>query len=102
MEEDSPTDAIVIAATNHPELLDTTLARRFDDVIIYSMPDREAAETVIECHLDMSPTKQVVCSPDPIAALDARRAAKHVFREFGSRSYPPSRLRDARRTPQGN
>jgi SpoVK/Ycf46/Vps4 family AAA+-type ATPase len=59
MEEANITDSVIIAATNHPELLDHALARRFDDVIIYAMPDRKAAEKVIERHLGTFRPKQV-------------------------------------------
>ena len=59
MEEANSTDSVIIAATNHPELLDHALARRFDDVIIYAMPDRKAAEKVIERHLGTFRPKQV-------------------------------------------
>lgn len=59
MEEENSTDSVVIAATNHPELLDHALARRFDDVIIYRMPDRRAAEKVIERQLGMFRPRQV-------------------------------------------
>jgi SpoVK/Ycf46/Vps4 family AAA+-type ATPase len=38
LEEESGTDSLVVAATNHPELLDPALLRRFDDVILYPLP----------------------------------------------------------------
>lgn len=59
MEEPNSTDSIVIAATNHPELLDHALGRRFDDVIVYSMPDKRAAQKVIERQLGMFRPRQV-------------------------------------------
>lgn len=59
MEEANSTDSVIIAATNHPDLLDHALARRFDDVIIYAMPDRKAAEQVVERHLGTFRPKQV-------------------------------------------
>ncbi len=44
-------DSVIIAATNHPELLDRALFRRFDDVIEYGNPKgeqlRQAFETKI-------------------------------------------------------
>lgn len=42
LEEPNSTDSIVIAATNHPELLDRALFRRFDEVVSYALPDRDA------------------------------------------------------------
>lgn len=36
--EQDPSDSLIIAATNSPELLDRALFRRFDDVLTYTMP----------------------------------------------------------------
>jgi SpoVK/Ycf46/Vps4 family AAA+-type ATPase len=37
--EKDRSDSIIIAATNHRELLDRALFRRFDDVLSYGLPD---------------------------------------------------------------
>ncbi len=34
-------NSMILSATNHPDILDYALFRRFDDVIEYSLPDRE-------------------------------------------------------------
>ena len=47
--DDGP--SLIIAATNHPELLDKALFRRFDDVINYDLPDPDIARGIIESHL---------------------------------------------------
>lgn len=39
--EQDPSDSMILAATNHPELLDFALFRRFDDVIEYELPQKE-------------------------------------------------------------
>lgn len=38
--EQDRSNSLIIAATNHPELLDRALFRRFDDVLEYHLPDR--------------------------------------------------------------
>jgi AAA+ superfamily predicted ATPase len=39
---------LILAATNHPEILDHALFRRFDDVIEYSLPSRELTVQVLQ------------------------------------------------------
>ncbi|WP_264583597.1 AAA family ATPase [Rhodoblastus acidophilus] len=51
MEEGNPTDSLVIAATNHSESLDHALARRFDEVIEYLLPDSDAATELVRRRL---------------------------------------------------
>ncbi|MHB1301352.1 MAG: AAA family ATPase [Burkholderiales bacterium] len=40
MIEQDQSNSVIIAATNHPEILDYALFRRFDDVIEYGLPDQ--------------------------------------------------------------
>ncbi|QQU26495.1 AAA family ATPase [Corynebacterium ulcerans] len=47
MVEEAPSSAIVVAATNHEQLLDQAVSRRFDSVIHYEIPDREQVIEVI-------------------------------------------------------
>ncbi|RWP11007.1 AAA family ATPase [Mesorhizobium sp.] len=47
MEEPNATDSLVVAATNHSEILDKALARRFDEVVEYGAPDEEAARAIL-------------------------------------------------------
>ncbi len=46
LEQDEP-ESLLIAATNHPELLDQAMFRRFDAVIEYPLPSLELARSVI-------------------------------------------------------
>lgn len=41
MIEQDQSNSVIIAATNHPEILDYALLRRFDDVIEYGLPNQE-------------------------------------------------------------
>jgi SpoVK/Ycf46/Vps4 family AAA+-type ATPase len=49
--EKDDSDSIIIAATNHPDLLDRALFRRFDDVIQYAVPQQETATKIIQSRL---------------------------------------------------
>ncbi len=45
--EQDTSESIIIAATNHPELLDKALYRRFDDIIPFEKPDKENIKKII-------------------------------------------------------
>ena len=49
--EKDDSESIVIAATNHPDLLDKALFRRFDDVLAYELPDEKTAVKIMESRL---------------------------------------------------
>jgi SpoVK/Ycf46/Vps4 family AAA+-type ATPase len=49
--EQDESDSLIIAATNHPELLDPALFRRFDDVIEYDLPTPDVAQKLLETRL---------------------------------------------------
>jgi SpoVK/Ycf46/Vps4 family AAA+-type ATPase len=51
MIEHDQSNSLIIAATNHPEVLDHALFRRFDDVIEYHLPTPEQALDLIRSHL---------------------------------------------------
>ena len=51
MIEHDHSNSVIIAATNHPEILDHALFRRFDDVVEYHLPSREQAIDLIQARL---------------------------------------------------
>ncbi len=57
--ESDTSESILIAATNHPEILDRALVRRFDDVLTYEMPDRDAILLTLKRALVPFPTEDV-------------------------------------------
>jgi SpoVK/Ycf46/Vps4 family AAA+-type ATPase len=59
--------SLIVAATNHPELLDKALFRRFDDVVTYDLPDPEITKGIIKSHLATFDLREIAWS----AVLDA-------------------------------
>ncbi|MBY8918861.1 ATP-binding protein (plasmid) [Nitratireductor rhodophyticola] len=49
--EKDDSDSLIIAATNHVELLDPALFRRFDDVIQYGLPDEGVTLKILQSRL---------------------------------------------------
>lgn len=49
--EQDDSESLLVAATNHPELLDQAIFRRFDTVIAYPLPDTDSARAVIRNRL---------------------------------------------------
>jgi SpoVK/Ycf46/Vps4 family AAA+-type ATPase len=48
MVEETRSNSLILAATNHPEILDNALFRRFDDALIYELPDSEHTESLLK------------------------------------------------------
>lgn len=51
MIEQDDSSSLIIAATNHPEILDYALFRRFDDVIEYKLPDDQQIKEILRIRL---------------------------------------------------
>ncbi|WP_437777846.1 AAA family ATPase [Sorangium sp. So ce1097] len=57
--EQDESESLIVAATNHAELLDRALFRRFDDVLEYSLPGDELAEQTLRSRLARLDTQRV-------------------------------------------
>jgi len=77
-QDDGP--GLIVAATNHPELLDKALARRFDDVIPYALPAPAVVRGILESRLatfDLASLNwdEVVSAADGLSQAELARAA---------------------------
>ncbi len=52
MIEHDGSHSLIVAATNHPEILDPALYRRFDDVLYYSLPDESQIASLMKTRLN--------------------------------------------------
>jgi SpoVK/Ycf46/Vps4 family AAA+-type ATPase len=76
-------DSIIIAATNHPQILDKALFRRFDSVIDYQLPSPQISEEVVRARLALLDTSHVewpkaVEAAEGLSHSDLTRACEHA------------------------
>ncbi len=86
MIEQDRSHSLVIAATNHPDLLDSALFRRFDDVLHYDLPDRSQIVKLLRTRLLGSALKRVrwTSLAETAAGLnyaEVTRAANEVLKD---------------------
>ena len=86
--EQDDSESLLIAATNHPQLLDRAMFRRFDDVIEYPLPSPEVVRSIIRnrlatLRLGRINWSQVAAAADNLShaevTLAAERAAKDAI-----------------------
>lgn len=80
-QDESP--SLIVAATNHPKLLDRALFRRFDTVVEYSLPARDVAEQVMRSRLALLDTRDIdwalaLEAADDLSHADLTRACEHA------------------------
>lgn len=84
LEQASP-ESIVVAATNHPAILDRALFRRFDVVIHYELPDAEHAKAVVKSRLGSLGRgvtwEQVTRATDGLSHADLVKAAEAAAKQ---------------------
>ena len=84
--EKDASDSLIVAATNHPQMLDRALFRRFDDVIEYALPDARLAEEVLRRKLAMFETADVnwlyvLPEADGLSFADLARASEEAAKQ---------------------
>jgi SpoVK/Ycf46/Vps4 family AAA+-type ATPase len=91
--EQDESDSLLVAATNHPKLLDRAMFRRFDAVIEYPLPSKDVIKDVIRnrlatVRLGRIAWSQVADAADGLShaevTLAAERAAKDAILANGS------------------
>lgn len=59
MIEQDDSHSLIVAATNHPEILDHALFRRFDDILHYELPDENRIASLLKSRLGFKVAKRV-------------------------------------------
>jgi SpoVK/Ycf46/Vps4 family AAA+-type ATPase len=67
--EQDDSESIIVAATNHPELLDKALYRRFDDLVRFEKPSETQIQKIVENRLAMFKTSALSWQEITEAAL---------------------------------
>ncbi|NCP64114.1 MAG: ATP-binding protein [Paraglaciecola sp.] len=85
VEQDS-SESVILAATNHPELLDKALYRRFDDIIQFEKPGKKQIKILAENRLAMFDTdslmwNEITSSAEGLSSADVTRACEDAAKE---------------------
>lgn len=85
--EEYPYNGIIIGATNHPELLDKAIWRRFDRELEIEMPEISQRKALLERHLEeyISPKGDLISflaeNTEGINAADVCKLCEHIKRQ---------------------
>lgn len=85
--EDCPVNCVIIGATNHPELLDRAIWRRFDRNIEIPLPEREERKKLFDRYLkgwaeDEDCFDFLISQSDGMSAADICRLCNHIKRQM--------------------
>jgi SpoVK/Ycf46/Vps4 family AAA+-type ATPase len=85
MVEETQSNSLILAATNHPGILDTALYRRFDDVLIYELPDQAHIESILKERLcahvpEDFHWEELVCGAEGLSYAEITQAANEVIK----------------------
>ena len=72
--EGNSSASLIICATNHRELLDRALFRRFDDVLEYSLPDEDTILRLLKSRLNHRPVGNIQMSTVVAASIGLSQA----------------------------
>lgn len=86
MIESDQSHSLILAATNHMEILDYALFRRFDDVIEYRLPSGPQAARLIQSRLGKFaprpfPVKAIMAKAEGLSHAEIRRAVDESIKE---------------------
>lgn len=86
MIEHDQSNSLILAATNHPEILDYALLRRFDDVIEYHLPTPSQAAELVRTGLGRFapkpfPVKAITTKANGLSYAEIRRAVDEAIKE---------------------
>lgn len=86
MVEQDDSDSLIVAATNHVDILDRALFRRFDDVIEYELPDKGRIIETLQVKLGAFKTRRIQWVKVAEAALglnfaDITRACEDAIKD---------------------
>ena len=86
MIEQDRSHSLIVAATNHPELLDSALFRRFDDVLRYDLPTRPQIAALLRARLAGSAVARVrwtilAGAAEGLNYAEVTRAANEVLKD---------------------
>lgn len=86
MIEHDQSHSLIVAATNHPEILDYALFRRFDDVLEYHLPSVQQAGELIRSRLSrFAPKplsiKTLAAKAEGLSYAEIRRAVDEAIKE---------------------
>jgi len=84
--EQDDSDSLLLAATNHPEILDYALFRRFDDVVEYGLPQQEQLVSALQAKLSVFQKSKIdwqklADSASGLSYADITRACEDAIKE---------------------
>lgn len=84
--EKDTSQSLIVAATNHPEMLDRALFRRFDDVIEYTLPNAELAKEILVrklAHFGIADLDwaQILTETDGLSQAELSRASEESAKQ---------------------